>query len=251
MEQLEAKCKTLESKSITRDEDIQEWKGRCERLESDLEVSEMINSELEQKVETLGRYQAAADSLQAQNDQLQGDISRIQELLLAVTVERNHFEEQLSNETKDAGKIMGAEDDTKKGYPESTDADLHSEPAEEGQTSQQGAPSPLSPPERHNSRLPPPPGFPERNIPLRSLRKQLSKATGLHGVITPSSRMLMRGSGTRYRPRSVRDGATRTGPGAKPIPKALVHESQLSSSLPPPPPPTSPTSSEPSFPDDE
>ena len=34
------------------------------------------------------------------------------------------------------------------------------------------------------------PTTPSRNVPLRSLRKKLSKATGIHGAITPSSSML-------------------------------------------------------------
>lgn len=34
------------------------------------------------------------------------------------------------------------------------------------------------------------PTTPPRNVPLRSLRKKLSKATGIHGAITPSSSML-------------------------------------------------------------
>lgn len=244
LEQLEVKCKALESKSVTVDEDMQRLRDRCETLASDLEASRRINADLEQKVETSGSLQAEVSSLQSKNDQLQEDISRIQDLLVATTDERNRLEELLGNVTKDAVEAIGAKADTQSGRSQVTDAESLSEPEEESQTTQPGASSspPPPPPDRKNSR--PPPGLAERKVPLRSLRKQLSKVTGIHGVITPSSRMLVRRAGTRSRPRPILDATDGRKPQSQPIPKALPQDAQRrDSSSPPPPPPPPPVNS--------
>lgn len=216
LEQLESKCKALEAKSSTVDEDLQEWKDRCESLSSDLEASKRVNSALEQQVETLEQYQAKLDSLQLQNEELQGDIKRVQGQLLSVTEEKDMLAEKIVNTTSAAAEKVNSFEVTQSEDDEATGDELSATPA--SQTSQPGIQSPRPPPRRPNSLSPP--QRPKRTVLLRSLRKQFSKLTGIHGAITPSSKMISQGAGTRSGPPSMPGTFDGRGLGAKSMSKA-------------------------------
>jgi hypothetical protein len=73
-----------------------------------------------------------------------------------------------------------------------------------------------------------------RNVPFRAVRKQLSKATGIHGAITPSSSML------RGKPSQI-ERKERPQPGRAPAASnQLMQNAQTSGSQPPHPPPLPP-----------
>jgi chromosome segregation ATPase len=199
-EQLESKCKELETQAKLMGEELQEWKEKFECLVPEVEYSKQSKMELEQQLQSL-------DALHAEKENLLQSYEKVQQELASVKAEKSFLEEALANMTKAVEEKDAAEKAEKEAKPDIVGDDNEKTEIDEGSSSDDESKGKPRNPER---RLPPPPPprrqpfskQSERKVPLRSLRKQLSKATGLHGLITPSSKMVEVGmKPSRPRPR--------------------------------------------------
>jgi len=177
-EKLVSQYETLQAESASVREGLQEWKDKCESLVPDLEASRKCQHDLERQVEALTGTQKHSNTLQIENAVVVETNGKLQDEIAATVEERDRMEAKLMELTKEIEVREVAEK-------------LAKELADKAEAER------LAKEEEVKTRRPPPPP-PKRpaqltqkpnDIPLRSLRKTLSKATGLHGVLTPSSTM--------------------------------------------------------------
>ncbi len=163
-EKLTSEHESLQAQSTSMREELEEYKARCEALAPDLEAAKECNLELERQIESLSGSSKQLNTLQIENAVVVEENEKLKDEISARTEEKNRLEAELQQLTKEI-------EDRK-------EAERLAEAEKQGK-------------EEARKRLPPPPPpkpTPKPNdVPLRSIRKTLSKATGLHGVLTPSS----------------------------------------------------------------
>jgi hypothetical protein len=219
-EQLEANCKILQAEATSTREEIQEWKDKCESLVPDLESSRKYLLDLEREVEALKTTQERLNALQIENNCIIENNEKLQEEIAAVKEENDRMEVILTNMTKNAEEKAEAE---RVANEKAAEAEIIAEEKAENET-------PPPPPARRPSHLISPQVPKQNDVPLRSLRKTLSRATGLHGVLTPSSKI-----GTNEQTRS----SSGTHPRAGANPDDTIQRSEGSEKKLSVPPPTS------------
>lgn len=153
-EQLQVKCTSLECGVKNLTEALEELRSRSGVLLTDLEAVEQENSALKGKIEQSTTTYAELGGLQSQN-------AKLLEELQAQRDENQRLEGDLANAAQKVKELL----ELKK--QESVRKDAVSSP-----------PATVSA---------------GRKVPLRTLRKQVSKVTGIHGVVTPSTTMLKQG----------------------------------------------------------
>lgn len=153
-EQMQARCAELEKEMKTLSQGEQVWKEKCEILTPALESAESLNTELQSRLVRMGDVQKELGEYRSRNAEIQGNLEEIEAELHSLRSENERLE-AFVNKTK-------AEEEEK-----SKNAVKASSPSVLGT-------SPLSQ---------------SRDVPFRTIRKRLSKVTGIHGVFTPSSRM--------------------------------------------------------------
>ena len=227
-EQLEANCKNLQAEATSTREEIQEWKDKCESLVPDLESSRMYQLDLEREVEALKTTQERLNALQIENNGIIENNEKLLEEIAAVTEEKDRIEVILNDVTKNAEEKAEAErvanEKAENGMKKESEEEIEVEQSRNGSKF-----SPPPPPPRRPSHLTSPQVPKQNDVPLRSLRKTLSRATGLHGVLTPSSKINKTNEQTRP------SSGTHPRPGAKPndtIQRSEGSEEKLS--VPPP-----------------
>jgi hypothetical protein len=177
-EQLEAKYKALEIEKKNMETELQEWKDKCENILPELEMSQESRSELEHQLQNLREKQSLLEALQAENKDLVESYEKVKAHLDAAMEENAKLQSEMANMTKISPDEPEAE------TPD--EMEKESEPIPSDKTSATGGRRPPPPPRRIAQ---PPPKSTERKVPLRSIRKKFAQATGMHGVITPSSKM--------------------------------------------------------------
>lgn len=188
-DQLEARCKTLEEDSKNQVAELQLWKDKCESLTANLEATEQTKVAVGKELETAMAACQNLTSLQSQNEFLERESNKMKEELSSVLREKAELEAKLFNATKAAADAKAIADKIK--------ADANHEAAEATEATGKNTPPPPPPPlssqSKPNSKksltLTSGNSPPKRNVPMRSIRKRLSAATGLHGLITPSSKV--------------------------------------------------------------
>jgi len=165
-EKLVSQYETLQAESVSMRQELQEYKDKCEILLPDLEAARECQLDLERQVESLSGAQKQLNTLQIENAVVVETNEELKEEISAAMEEKDRMEAKLIELSKEIDERMAKEEASK-------------------------------------SRRPPPPPPPRpvkpNDVPLRSLRKTLSKATGLHGVLTPSSSIKRVGNeNTRY-----------------------------------------------------
>lgn len=172
-EQLDAKNKAMETEKKTMELELQEWKDKCENLLPELEISKESRSELERQLQLLSEKQSQLERLQSENMNLAANYEKVKADLAVAEDANAKLESQMVNMTK-----LIPENDKDR----SRKSDIEIKSTEKNRR------RPPSPPTKRPSRGPSKQS--DRKVPLRSLRKKLSQATGMHGVITPSSKMV-------------------------------------------------------------
>ena len=167
-EQMESTCKALQKEAVSMREQIQEWKKKCESLVPELEASRKSELDLEHQVEVLKGTQEKLSALQVENKGILETKQMLEEEMALAVKERDRLEAMLaSNKIKEDKEKAEATNGTQ---------EINQLPP---------PPPPRRLPHLSSSNLPN-----RSDVTLRSLRKTLSKATGLHGVLTPSSKMI-------------------------------------------------------------
>jgi len=202
-ENLKANCKTLQGEATLMRDEIQEWKDKCESLVPELESSRKCQLDLELEVEVLKGAQDRLNALQVENQGIIGNNEKLQIEIAAVLEEKDRVEAILTNMTNEVvekaevervAKEKAEAERAAKEYPIDEKAAVHGTESEEemkieklsdGSQFSQPPPPPSRPPHLLSSQV-----SKQNDVPLRSLRKTLSKATGFHGVLTPSSKMI-------------------------------------------------------------
>mmetsp|Transcript_7817 Transcript_7817/g.19143 ORF Transcript_7817/g.19143 Transcript_7817/m.19143 type:complete len:811 (-) Transcript_7817:102-2534(-) len=155
-EKLSEQYEGLQTESSKMREELADYKEKCEALLPDLQAAKECQLELEQQVESMSGAQKQLNTLQIENAVVVEANEKLQEEINVTTEDKKHLEariEELSREIEERKEAERQAQQSKKRRPP-----------------------------------PPPPRQPEPNdVPLRSLRKTLSKATGIHGILTPSS----------------------------------------------------------------
>jgi hypothetical protein len=152
-EKLVSQYESLQAKSASMRQELEEWKAKCENLGPDLEASRKCQLDLERQVEALTGTEKELNTLKIENAVVVETNEKLKDEIAASMEEKDEMEGKLEELIK---KMDGRKTDSRPPPPPP--------PMRSTQVSQQ-----------HN------------DVPLRSLRKTLSKATGLHGVLTPSS----------------------------------------------------------------
>lgn len=225
-EKLQTECERLRSEAGEMREQIIEWKEKCETLAPNLEALQSGKLELENQVETLTGVQKELNTLQIEN---------------AVVVEAN---EKLQTEVETAleeNQELRAKLEGLAGELEAKERAERERLAAE-QCAAAEAKEQQAKEEETKRRRPPPPTNQQNDVPLRTLRKTLSKATGLHGLLTPKSSSKDRTTTPRIpRPVGVASRSSeRQPPRRENIPeddsssKSEGHDSDPSPPLPPP-----------------
>jgi len=189
-EQLEENCKTLQTEVTAISEEVVGWRDKYNSLVEELESSRNRQLDLENKVGVLKGREEKMYAVQVENQDVIERNKILQKEIVDVLEERDQIQASLKNMTKEAeertnqsliGKgatIMDKsviELEKNKGLEASSDAN------------QLYPPPPPPPPQPRPSHILSS-GVPKKNdVFLRSLRKTLSKATGFHGLLTPSS----------------------------------------------------------------
>jgi chromosome segregation ATPase len=166
-EQLKAMVTSLEAETQRLSESLDEYKSEAESLRISLDAIRATNAELREQVDRLEELESELEKSQRANLELKDDYQQIQEKLEgALKKSQNevhelhsgspkHLIEETSSQRIDGGRSVVV--------------------VQEGATTQPRALVQSG-----------------RNIPFRALRKKMSKATGIHGFLTPSSRMEQR-----------------------------------------------------------
>jgi hypothetical protein len=154
-ESLQEKCASLETDTKSLSAEMMVWKEKCEALAPALDAAEESNLVFRSRVDNLGDVEKELEAIRAKSAELQVGYEASQRELASVKEERERLE-ALVNKTKPAESRDEAE---------ATEDDGQSRP-------------PSSPSGR----------IPNRDVPFRDIRKKLSKVTGIHGLVTPSSK---------------------------------------------------------------
>jgi chromosome segregation ATPase len=154
-EQLQAKCASLENTTKTLRDELEAWQSQTDNLVPELEGARASIADLQSRLENMQGLEQDLEATKQRCAELETELSRAGEGLEAEKAEKERLSELVRNQT-----LTLAE------YEKKT----HELKTKE-------------------SSIPPlPKNDSERNVPFRKLRKQLSKATGMHGLLTPPSR---------------------------------------------------------------
>jgi chromosome segregation ATPase len=234
-EQMQAKIASLESEIQRLTDALDEWKANLGRLTPELEEIKATNAELQDQLKRMDELESELVLLRSDNERLQADYAKSQEEL-ELAIEEKKLDEARISTTPDEEII-------------STDIEVNKELTSEN--SGDTPPSSLA--------LPSP-----RDVRFRKIRKVFSGATGMHGVLTPSSRMVLGGQsgqslknqspppnrGVPFRNNLRKIFSKTTGQGSPTVQRRtppLVRQQSISTAPPPlrqhpnlpPPPPTS------------
>jgi chromosome segregation ATPase len=177
-EQMQAKCTALESEEKTLSEGVLEWRGKCEGLVPALEAAKKSNLELQSRVENMNGVEEELKVFRSQNVELQESYEKIQEELRSVRTENERLDALVNKTTESVD-----EQEINEGTRESVDEQEINEDTREERLEADSR-KPLQPPT-----FPIPPSVVTRDVPFRIIRKKFSEATGIHGLLTPSSKM--------------------------------------------------------------
>jgi len=215
-EHLKANCKILEGEAKSMRDEIQELKATCESLVPELESSRKCQLDLEREVEILKGSQDRLHAFQIEYEGIIENNEKLQEEIAAALEEKDRVEAILTNMTNEVVEKAEVErvaeekaeaeravkklsiDEKATVHGTASEEEIEIEQSRDGSQLSQPPPPPMRPPHLLSTQV-----SKQNDVPLRSLRKTLSKATGLHGVLTPSSKMIPKNvspSGTHPRP---------------------------------------------------
>ena len=221
-EQMQARAASLEAQVQSLKDYLHESQIKIDDLAPALEASKGANAGLQVRVTRIGVLESELECLKSDNAQLReecekamADFRTVQEELQVTLDEKKLAEEESAKVARDDRKR--AEDESaklafyerkrvedenaklalyEKKRAEDENAKLLSRQAESTtskDTDETDSDEELSPEEEERqsqqSDDEKPPTQPVRNVPLRTLRKKIASATGLHGILTPSSKM--------------------------------------------------------------
>lgn len=149
-EQLQAKCTSLEREVTELSDALEDLRANSNTFTLALEAAEQTNLELLDRTERAIDQESQLGKVQSENLDLQEEVQKLK-------AENTNLEGGLANATRVIRSLEIADD------KENEDRET---------------PTPFAVPVK------------PRTVPFRAVRKQLSKATGIHGAITPSSAML-------------------------------------------------------------
>jgi chromosome segregation ATPase len=164
-ESLQENCASLETEVKALANQAYEFRSKCEALEPDFEAAKESNRLLQSRVEGMSDLEKELEASRSKNAEIQEHNERIQMELQSVREEKVRLEAAANNAIARLAE--------------------HDKQVEEKRLS-----TPLP-----TQSLPP--SAEPRNVPFRSLRKKLSKATGMHGLLTPSSKITRREKGAQ------------------------------------------------------
>jgi len=174
-EKLASQYETLQAQSASMRQEVEEWKAKCENFGPDLEASRKCQLDLERQVEALTGTQKQLNVLQIENAVVVEMNEKLQDEISASVEEKDRMGARLMELTKE----IEARNEGEQLIKESAEKAEIERLAKEAEAKARRPPPP--PPMRPKPQKP-------NEVPLRSLRKTLSKATGLHGVLkSPSS----------------------------------------------------------------
>jgi chromosome segregation ATPase len=205
-EQMQARTASLEAQVQSLEDYLRESQMKIDELAPALEASKGANADLQVYVTRIDEMESELECLKSDNAQLREECEKamtgfrnVQEELRVALDEKKQAEDENAKLALDEKKRAEDEnaklalDEKKRAEDENarllsrlaesttsrdtdeTDSDEELSPEEESQSQQSGGEEPLT--------------QPVRDIPLRALRKAIAKTTGLHGILTPSSKM--------------------------------------------------------------
>jgi chromosome segregation ATPase len=206
-EQMQARTASLETQVQSLKDHLFESQMKIDELTPALEASKGANADLQVHVTRNDELESELLCLKSDNTQLREECEKAMTGFRKVQEElRVALDEKKRAEDENAKLLSRPAESTTSKDTDETDSDEELSPEEEkSQTQQSGGEKLLI--------------QPVRNVPLRTLRKKISKATGLHGILTPPSKMvqmdkeLLQGLGIR--------GELSRMPNVRPLPKEV------------------------------
>lgn len=154
-EQLRTKCSSLENETQALQMQLDEWKTRSDNLLPELEATRSAAADLQARLKALEAVEKEFEATKLRCSDLEVQLNQTIATLEAEKAEKQTLDELARNQTLRLAEFEKKEtkvDEVQK-VPE----------------------NPHGPKD-------------ERNVPFRKIRKQLSKATGIHGLLTPPSK---------------------------------------------------------------
>ena len=152
-EQLHTKCVAFENATKALQDELLDWKSRSGNVVGELDDARLANRELQSKLERMAELEQELEATKERCLSVEESLKHMSDALNVERVEKTRLEEVAHNQTTMLQNMQAkvqAMEQTK-----------------------------VAPPLRVKEE--------ERKVPLRNIRKQLSKATGIHGFITPPS----------------------------------------------------------------
>ena len=208
-EQLKQRTSTFEEEVNSLKSSLDEAKYEIERLTVDLQTSRGSNTELQQQVARVAELESELECSRSENTDVQEQCKLAQEELvkvkkqLAISLAENEGikgeHEQLKLEIASQAKVIAenerqkreaeAKANAKAIQTEETDSETESE--SEDEKVEKDVVEEKKTPEPPKPTMPLKAPIPKRKVPLRGIRKKFSSMTGLHGVLTPSTKMVI------------------------------------------------------------
>ena len=185
-EQLHTKCLAFENATKALQDELRDWKSKSGNVVVELDGARLANRELQSKLEQMAELEQELETTKGRCLSVEASLQQVSDALSAEREEKTRLEEIAHNQTA---------------MLQSMQAKAH---AMEQATA--APPPPLRAKEE------------ERNVPLRKIRKQLSKATGIHGFLTPPSVKDVEERRIR-RPVAIVDGSKGHSNGPPPLPQ--------------------------------
>lgn len=190
-EQLQTRCASLENTTKTLQDELDQWKSRNDNLLPELEAARASGAELQSRLEAMQEMEHELEASRRRCTELESDLSRAGAGLEAEQAEKEKLAELVRNQT-----LALAEYEKNAIEAETTKPTISSHhEINEG-----------------------------RDVPFRKLRKQLSKATGIHGLLTAPSQAEAIGRFQSKQPVMKEEGQKKLPPppprsGPPPLPK--------------------------------
>mmetsp|Transcript_5463 Transcript_5463/g.13227 ORF Transcript_5463/g.13227 Transcript_5463/m.13227 type:complete len:618 (+) Transcript_5463:177-2030(+) len=180
-ENLVSQYESLQTESASLRDELEKWKAKCESLVPDLEDSRQCQLDLERRVEFLLEAQTNFNQLQIENAGVLETNEKLQIEIATATAEKDRLETKVAELTTEMEEKEQAE--AERLAQELADKEKAERLAKEQAVKKKSVLPPPPLPRLQKQKPQPKPN----DVPLRNLRKTLSKATGIHGVLTPPS----------------------------------------------------------------
>lgn len=193
-EQLQTKCLAFENATKALQDELHDWKSKSGNIVVELDAVRLTNRELQDKLERMADLEKELEATKQRCLSVEASLKEVGDAIGVEKAENIRLEELARNQTVLLQNLQA-----------------------KAQTRESNRSTPISQVKEV-----------ERNVPLRNIRKQISKATGIHGFITPASMKSVDGRRMPRPPAIVAGNGPTKGPAPLPHQRPPVLPQEIS-----------------------